>query len=79
MRTSSSKIPRPGKAAQARPWWWDALATFAFWGQALFLGKAAARLSPFLGLLFFFANAGLGWLFARSAWRGLLDARDGGR
>lgn len=74
---TAPKNPHPSKRdAQARPWWWDALAALAFWGQALFLGKAAARVSPFLGLLCFFVNAGLGWLFWRSAWRGLLEGRD---
>lgn len=84
MRDAPNKIVRRqdaqarlrGEDVRARPWWWDALAALAFFGQAFFLGKAAVRFMPILGLLFFFANFGLGYFFARAAWRGLLAERD---
>ena len=70
--------PRP--PLNPRPWYWDALAALAFFGQALFLGKMATRaLGPFGGFFVFAVNAGLGYYFARGAWRALLAGREGRR
>ena len=67
-----------GAHESRRPWWWDALAALAFFGQALVVGKLATRIAgPIAGLFVFLVNAGLGYLFARAAWRGLLEARGG--
>ena len=62
-----------------RPWYWDALASLAFYGQAIFLGKAFARINPILGLFVLAINAALGYYFGRAAWRSLTDARERNR
>lgn len=68
------------KDRSPRSWWWDALAALAFFGQAFFVGKLAGRIAgPFAGLFVFLLGAGLGYAFARAAWRGLLAARDAER
>jgi hypothetical protein len=60
-----------------RAWYLDALSSIAYFVLALVVGKAAGRLGPFAALFSFGILGGLGWLFARSAWRGLLEAREG--
>jgi hypothetical protein len=60
-----------------RPWWWDALAALAFFGQALLIGKLAGRIAgPIAGIFVFLVNLALGYFFARGAWNGLLRGRD---
>ena len=61
-----------------RSWWWDALAALAFFGQAFVAGRFFARVNPLAGLFVLAVLGGLGWFFAKAAWRGLLEARSGG-
>jgi hypothetical protein len=68
-----------GTQQSARSWWLDAITALAFFGLALFLGRSIGRVVPFAGLFVFLVNAGLGYWHARAAWRGLLNARGGGR
>lgn len=71
--------PRPASAAApaaVRPWYMDGLCALAFFALALLLGKTISRaLGPIAGLFFFAITAGLGWFYAKAAWRGLLQAR----
>ena len=60
-----------------RSWWMDAITALAYFVLAFFLGRSATRIVPFAGLFVFLINAGLGYWHARSAWRGLLEARGG--
>lgn len=54
----------------------DGLCALAFFALALLLGKTISRaLGPIAGLFFFAITAGLGWFYAKAAWRGLLQAR----
>lgn len=69
-------MPKNAPATPPRPWYWDALAAFAFWALALAAGKGVSRaFGPFGGLFFFLFTAGLGWMFGRAAWRGYLARR----
>ena len=61
-----------------RPWWWDALAAFVCFLQAFAGAKFLARIfGPFAGLFALLFFAGLGWFFAKAAWRGLMEKRSG--
>lgn len=64
----------PDSYRSLRPWYWDALVSLAFFGQAIFLGRAF-RGWAFVGLFVFLVNAALGWFFARAAWRALTTGR----
>lgn len=67
----------PPSPAPRRPWYWDALASLTFWGQALWLGKFFSRnLGPIAGLFAFLIFGGLGWMFGRAARRGLMEGRE---
>jgi hypothetical protein len=63
----------------SRPWWWDALSAFAFFGMAAVLGRFFGRLNFLAGFFAFAVLGGIGYVFAKSAWRALLDVRDPGR
>ena len=69
---------RPSENRQ-RAWWLDAITALAFFALAALLGRSIGRVVPFAGLFVFLLNAGLGYWHARAAWRGLLEARGGGR
>lgn len=73
---SPASVP-PGH--NVRSWWWDALAALALFGQAVVLGRLFGRLNILAGLFAVAVFGGLGWMFAKSAWRGLMDGRDAGR
>lgn len=67
-------LPQPKNAP--RPFYWDILAALAFFGQAIFLGKIMSRaLGPVAGLFVVLVNAGLGWFFAKAAWRALTEKK----
>ena len=74
-----SELQKPPAPEPRRPWYWDALASLTFWGQAFWLGKFFSRGFPAIGLFVFLIFAGLGWMFGRSARRGLLEGREKGR
>lgn len=67
----------PAAPAPRRPWYWDALASAAFWGQAMLLGKFFSKVGgPIVGLFAFAFFAGLGWMFGKAARRGLVAGRE---
>ncbi len=74
------QTPRPLPPGHtARPWWWDALSAFAFFGMAAVLGRFFGRLNFLAGFFVLAILGGIGYVFAKSAWRALLDGRDADR
>jgi hypothetical protein len=70
----------PKTAPPPRKWYLDALAAFAFFVVAVMLGRVAMRaLGPIAGIIVLTINGGLGWLYARAAWTGLMGNRVGPR
>ncbi len=68
-------VPTPPRYHNARPWYWDAVASFALFGMAFGLGKFFGKFLPLIGLLFFAVFAGFGYHFAKSAWLAVTTGR----
>jgi len=65
--------------AAPRRWYQDAASALAFFLLAFFLTRGAkATLGPFAALFVLAITAGIGYVFARAAWRGLTDDKAGG-
>jgi hypothetical protein len=66
-----------GRDPAHRRWYNDALSACAFFLLAFFLTRGAKNLLGPFGALFVFAiTAGIGYVFARAAWHGLMGDRE---
>ena len=69
---------RQRPAIPLRAWYHDAILSLACFALCLTLGKGVSRLySGFSADCSFFSlTAGAGWVYGKSAWRGLIEERD---
>jgi hypothetical protein len=71
MKAMQERSPR---SVPPRRWYLDTLSAAAFFALAFVVGRAL-RGAPFAALFAFALCGGLGWLFARAAWSGLMGDR----